>query len=135
MNTPQYDPNRLFRKGDIVEPCTVNGRWLSYTWENRSGIHYEVTEDENPLTAEMFIKDPDCIEPFLSHAAFFKLVTPAETRFSFRVGDFPVDGEWSVWKDSTGKTEIISSYKIATHPNAKEAAEAECDRLNAQYHQ
>lgn len=130
---PKYAPCRLFRKGDVVEPSSVNGRWSSPVWVDRAGIHYEVTNDEDPLTAHMYIKDPDSPEPFLVHAAFFKLVTPAEARFSFRVGDFPVDGEWSVWKDSIGKTEIISSYKIATHPNAKAAAEAERDRLNAEY--
>ena len=75
---PKYDPGRLFREGDIVEPCQSNGRWLSPLWEHRTGIRYEVTEDENPITADLYIKDPDSPEPFHTHAAFFKLITPVE---------------------------------------------------------
>ena len=75
---PKYDPCRKFRKGDIVEPRSVNGRWFSPVWVDRSGIHYEVTIDEDPLTAHLYVKDPDSPEPFLVHAAFFKLVTPVE---------------------------------------------------------
>lgn len=132
--TPKYDPCRPFRKGDIVEPCQVNGRWLSPPWEHRTGIRYEVTKDEDPLTAHMEVKDPDSPHPFLVHAAFFKLVTPVEEREPYKVEEsIFIKNEWKVWKDGGDKTQtLIATYTLA-HPNAKAAAEAERDRLNAEY--
>ena len=131
---PKYDPCRLFKKGDIVEPCQANGRWLSPPWEHRTGIRYEVTEDENPITADLYIKDPDSPEPFLTHAAFFNLVTPVEEREPYKVEEsIFIKDEWKVWKDGGDKTQtLIATYTLA-HPNAKAAAEAERDRLNAEY--
>ena len=126
----KYDPNRLFREGDKVEVVKNKGRIGSSTLP--VGTRATVVRDEEECDW-VFIKADDCDKLDTIDAAYLKLVTPVEERFSFRVGDFPVDGEWSVWKNSFGKTEIISSYKIATHPHAKEAAEAECARLNAEY--
>lgn len=83
---PKYDPCRKFRKGDIVAPCSVNGRWCSHVWEDKSSIHYEVAKDEDPITAHMEVKDTDSPHPFLVHAAFFKLVTPVEEIEPYRVG-------------------------------------------------
>ena len=125
---PKYDPCRLFKAGDIVEPCQANGRWLSPPWEHRTGIRYEVTEDENPITADLYIKDPDSPEPFLTHAAFFNLVTQVEELEPYCIADH-IHG-WIVYKDNPGN--VVANFN-KTHPNAKAAAEAECARLNAEY--
>lgn len=125
---PKYSPYRLFRNGDIVEPCLVNGRCLSPEWKHRSGIRYEVTEDENPITADLYIKDPDSPQPFFAHAAFFKLVTPVEEREPYSIADH-IHG-WIVYKDTPDN--VVANFN-KTHPNAKAAAEAERDRLNAEY--
>jgi hypothetical protein len=127
--SPKYDPCRLFREGDIVEPCKVNGRWLSPPWEHRTGIGYEVTEDENPITADLYIKGPDSPEPFRTHAAFFKLVAPVEELEPYSVTASTDD--WCV--QAKQSRAIISRYSKRLHPHALEAAEAERDRLNAEY--
>ena len=138
---PKYDPNRKFRKGDKVRVVAWNGRRpitldRDFAEGDRHPFSPEcvVIEDEDAsLLGTVKIQAVDGAQTGRMIACFLELVTPVEARVSFRVGDFPVDGEWSVWKDSFGKTEIISSYKIATHPHAKESAEAERDRLNAEY--
>lgn len=77
FSTPKYDPNRKFRKGDIVKPCQVKGRWQSITWKGCSGIHFTVTEDEDE-DGIVSIKDPDCKLPSITSAVFLELVTPVE---------------------------------------------------------
>ena len=128
--SPKYDPCRKFRKGDKVRVVKeINGRIPPLCGDIEAGNVYTVSDNEDGGDVMLEVNGKyDCIDWY-----YLELVTPVEERVSFRVGDFPVDGEWSVWKDSLGKTEIISSYKIATHPNAKEAAEAECARLNAEW--
>ena len=125
---PKYDPCRPFRKGDIVEPCLVNGRCLSPEWEHRTGIRYEVVKDEDPLTAYLEAKDPDSPQPFFVHAAFLKLITPVE-----ELGPYSIAGNlhgWIVYKDLPGN--VVANFNHC-HPNAKAAAEAERDHLNAEY--
>lgn len=124
---PKYDPCRKFRKGDIVEPCQVNGRWSTCLWQDRAGIRYKVTKDEDPLQSHMEVKDPDSPQSFLVHAAFFKLVTPVEELEPYSV-------ETCQYGYTVNKGELIlATYNDETHPHAKEAAEAERDRLNAEY--
>lgn len=130
---PKYDPCRKFRKGDKAKPRIINGREIP---KMPLDVIFTVTGDEDEYGAvpvEYMSPVRGLLTSTTVHAVWLELVTPVEARVSFRVGDSPVDGEWSVWKDSFGKTEIISSYKIATHPHAKEAAEAERDRLNAEW--
>lgn len=134
---PKYDPCRKFKKGDIVEPCSINGRWCSHTWEDRSGIYFEVAKDEDPLTAHMYLKDPSSQETFLAHAAFFKLVTPVEETEPYSIIVQP-EGYHCV-RIMKG-TKIHSSIPFdeeecvcRTLEEAKAAAEEERDRLNAEY--
>ena len=122
----KYDPCRPFKKGDIVEPCQANGRWLYPPWEHRTGIRYEVIKDECPISADLYLKDPDSPEPYIAHAAFFKLVTPVEELEPYSVEKTNV-GYRLIRGD-----ELLANY-WPNHPYAKEAAEAERDRLNAEY--
>ena len=127
LSTPKYDPNRKFRKGDIVKPCQVKGRWQSITWKGRSGIHFTVTEDEDE-DGIVSIKDPDCKLPSITSAVFLELVTPVEELEPYIVVD--AHTHWDV-ADKNMKT--VAMYSKGNHPHAKEAAEAERDRLNAEY--
>lgn len=74
---PKYDPRRKFRKGDIVEPCEVKGRWFGTAWKNRSGIQFTVTKDEDE-EGVMWVEDPDSLHPKDVEAVFFQLATPVE---------------------------------------------------------
>lgn len=138
---PKHDPCHLFRKGDIVEPCQVNGRWVSPAWEDRAGIRYEVAKDEDPLTAHMEVKDPDSPQPFLVHAAFFKLVTPVEELEPYFVGES--ENSYDLFRKTSNGNQLRASFWWKHNPtpdlielskaNAKAAAEAERDRLNAEW--
>lgn len=128
--TQKFDPSRPFRKGDIVEPCSVKGRWFSPVWEDRSGIRYEVTTDEDPLTACLYLKDPDSPEPFLVHAAFFRLVTPVEEPYYIEeeLGAVTVRSKEDPTFHKCWHYGAVTSGVIALA-----AATAECARLNAEY--
>jgi hypothetical protein len=64
----------------------------------------------------------DVIDP-----AYLELVTPVEELEPYSIGEST--DYFSVEKDD----EELSLYWKDKHPNAKEAAEAECARLNAEY--
>lgn len=133
---PKYDPCRRFKAGDKVRIVQCKGRDFSDETKMYRGRITEVLSDEDNYSVETnLLNEAESIEGITIgiDPAYLELVTPVDERVYFRVGDFPVNGEWSVWKDSLEKTEIISSYKIDTHPNAKKAAEAERDRLNAEH--
>lgn len=116
-----YDPCRPFRKGDIVEPCSVNGRWSSHVWEARSSIHYEVAEAEDPLTAHMELKDPDSSYTFLVHAAFFKLIMPVEELEPYRVGT-GIDSQL-----------LYCNSELFAEFEKEEEAKRVCDLLNSEH--
>ena len=142
MNTPDYNPCRKFRKGDIVTPCQVNGRWWSPVWEDRSGIMYEVTEDECPDSAELQIKDMLIDTPFEVHAAFFELVTPIEERNPYCVSEHKKHVSVNVNIFDFGVVVPFATFNFAhadtpKFPVSKEQAlklaKVLCNRLNAEY--
>lgn len=124
---PKYDPCRLFKKGDIVE-MDAHGRDIAASMK-KSGVElgerYTVTEDENNTGYVSFIGD-DRIE---HHSMFFwlKLVTPVEELEPYELVE--TTDYWSVEKEN----EELCLFWKKHHPNAKEAAEAECDRLNTEW--
>lgn len=127
-NAQKYDPNRKFRKGDRVKPAERNGRKtpkLNYKTE------YTVTSDEDDygtVGAEYFngAMTVSVNIPFY----WLELVTPVEELGPYMVGTDFVDDEpvWNIYKDG----DLIVGY-TSSHPNAKAAAEAERDRLNAEW--
>ena len=134
LSAPKYDPNRKFKKGDIVEPCQVKGRWHSVTWEGRSGIHFTVTEDEDE-DGIVSIKDSDCDLPYIAAAVFFNLVTPVEELGPYSVRHNEAHAAWSIY-GPFGLSAVNYFYGERypyTQEQAKAAAEAERDRLNAEY--
>lgn len=124
---PKYDPCRPFKKGDIVEMDT-HGRDIAASMK-KSGVElgkrYTVTEDENNTGFVSFIGE-DGIE---HHSLFFwlKLVTPVEELEPYELVE--TTDYWSVEKEN----EELCLFWKKYHPNAKAAAEDECDRLNAEW--
>ena len=131
---PKHDPCRLFKKGDIVEMDT-HGRDIAASMK-KSGVElgerYTVTEDENNTGYVSFIGD-DGIE---HHSMFFwlKLVTPVEELMPYKVWDTTFSFNVGV-EDS--KAVFYYGADMSTCPYTKEqakaAAEAERDRLNAEW--
>ena len=121
---PKFDPCRPFKKGDIVEIDT-RGRDIAEKAGVELGVRYTVTVDERKNGYVSF-KGDDGIE---QHAMFFwlKLVTPVEEPYFIEKGS----NGYRLMK-SNGK--LLANY-WETHPHAKETAEAERDRLNAEYRQ
>lgn len=128
--------NRLFQVGDIVTPCKAQDRWLSDLWEGREGMTFTVVKAESPHEAEMDVKDPDCPLPYTVNTAYFTLITPVEELEPYSIGKSDYNGFVNIEK----KGKIISMipygkelHEYKTEEEAKAAAEAECDRLNAQH--
>lgn len=125
---PKYDPCRKFREGDIVEPCQVKGRWFGTAWKDRRGIRFTVTKDEDE-EGVMWVQDPDSLHSKDVEAVFFQLVVPVEELEPYFVAYD--DKFYHVHKK--GEAAALAVYYEAKHPHAKEAAEAERDRLNAEH--
>lgn len=127
-NAPKYDPNRIFRKGDKVSPCA----WQDRVPTARMGAcciipkpgTYEVLTDElHEMVSLRYGEDT-----IKMHICFLELVTPVEELEPYIVVD--AHTHWDV-ADKNMKT--VAMYSKGTHPNAKAAAEAERDRLNAEH--
>lgn len=126
---PKHDPCRLFKKGDIVRYVERDGR--SYVdappvgatcrvcgGEDRVGmvcIEFKFSENEESARHEV---------PFY----YLELVTPVEKLEPYSVVDAHTH-----WDVAVKDMKTIASYSKVHHPNAKEAAEAERDRLNTKY--
>lgn len=122
----KYDPCRLFREGDIVAPCEHNGRpaWGSTPAFSRvQAIAEKYTVHRDEARGEVIVRDNSGFITFAhSH---LKLITPVEETEPYSV-------ETCQYGYTVNKGELIlATYNDETHPNAKEAAEAECARLNA----
>ena len=130
VEKPKYDPCRPFKKGDIVEMDT-HGRDIAASMKSSGvalGKRYTVTEDENNTGYVSFIGD-DGIE---HHSMFFwlKLVTPVEEMEPYQLVVIE-KGEEKRWGVTKGDF-IVCDFS-SHHPHAKEAAVAECARLNAEH--
>ena len=121
--TPKYDPTRLFKKGDKVRVVKCKGR--NYTGQTTGEIGI-VDRDESPGTASVEVEfaDEDMweIDP-----AYLELVTPVEDLEPYKLIDSP--NTYNIVRDSA----MVMTIHKKSHPNAKAAAEAERDRLNAEW--
>lgn len=144
----KYAPCRLFKEGDIVEPCQVKGRWFGSAWKNRSGMRFTVTkrEDEEGV---MWVQDPDSLHAHDVEAVFFQLVTPVEELEPYKVNHvkelelFEVChyemGDDTIEKEGELNKIVRTIYWYGkrkldrTEEEAKAEAEAERDRLNEAY--
>lgn len=116
---PKYEPCRRFKEGDKVRVVENKGR------KPGSSVGLATVksdEDENKVLITI-----DGSGTWWVDAAYLELVTPVEELLPYSVGEssdyFSVD---------KGEEEICTFWKDS-HPNAREGAEAECARLNAEY--
>lgn len=124
---PKYDPCRLFRAGDRVTPKVVNGRDFNNIAEEMKGKVLIVTQDENRL-CNVYVRDGE--DEFTIDPAYLELVTPVEELEPYYIGTW--ENMLAVYKKTQTEDIIISMFS-QSHPHAKEAAEAECKRLNEEY--
>lgn len=127
---PKYDPTRLFKKGDRAEVVERNGRTPTCFPVGRIKVGDIVTVAENEA-GDVFIKvltkeGHKMMVPWF----MLELISPVEERERYSV-HHSTAGIWQVI--DTKDNGIISNYVGHRHPNAKAAAEAECDRLNAEW--
>lgn len=116
----KHNPCRLFKKGDIVEPCQVKGRWFGSAWKDRSGMRFTVTkrEDEEGV---MWVQDPDSLHAQDVEAVFFRLVTPVEELEPYKCGE-GIDAQLIFFQDE----------RFAEFEN-EEDAQRVCAWLNSEY--
>lgn len=116
----KHSPCRKFRKGDKVRVVEWNGRDIARVGQ----IGYVVSDEYNSrveLTIDGWTKD------VFYPACHLELVTPAEELEPYSI-------ETCQYGYTVNKGELIlATYNDENHPHAKEAAEAECARLNAEW--
>lgn len=126
-NAPKYDPNRKFRKGDRVRVAENKGRCLK-PFALKIGDVLTVSKDEpNDDTCVIWCKWLD--QDFYLDPAYLKLVTPVEELEPYTIRW--LDG-LDVWQVQNEEKDVIATF-FTEHPHAKAAAEAERDRLNAEW--
>ena len=125
---PKYDPCRLFKKGDIVEPVERDGREVP----DGAPVGEKCTVVESEKNGIVCIRYDAGSEHYIHEIPYFhlELVTPVEERSPYYVGTW--ENMLAVYKKTQTEDIIISMFS-QSHPHAKEAAEAECARLNAEY--
>ena len=129
------NPNRFFREGDKAKVVKNKGR----IGTTKTPVGTLVTVMDNEQECEwLFIKNEESGEVDTIDPAYLELVTPAEELEISRVFNDKKMGAWIVTKDSF--THAYFPYRCEVCDNianskeeAKDAAEAERDRLNAEY--
>lgn len=129
---PKYDPCRKLREGDKVRFRKVNKR---FTYELDAtllvGSLGRVAFDERESGAVKVY----CFDGVLRvvDANYLELVTPVEEMKPYYVEQSTSKNYWEIYHQSISDgITLLASYS-KHHPHAKEAAEAECDRLNAEH--
>lgn len=129
---PKHDPCRRFKKGDKVEYTPRNGRdFFDMPWVYDAAV---VIEDEDRIGSVVVRFTFNYGKPSVHKVPWYylQIVTPVEELEPYYVKD---DGTHYVVGKRPIEPEIVYLAEFAkhVHPHAKEAAEAECDRLNAEY--
>jgi hypothetical protein len=133
LSAPKYDPCRKFRKGDKAKPRIINGR------ENQKmplNVIFTVIGDEDEYGAvpvEYMSPSRGLLTSTTVHAVWLSLIAPVEELEPYIVRIVGAEGEteWHV-EPRNNKLAFVAIYGDG-HPYPKAAAEAERDRLNAEY--
>lgn len=125
---PKYDPCRRLKCGDIVELVEWNGRFpipKSYFKDIDIKTFRVVAEEcRGIVTIDL------CGEAHHLPICFLKLITPVEELEPYCVRKY--SSFYAVEKRNNHK-DRPATYDVDNHPHAKEAAEAERDRLNDEW--
>lgn len=150
---PKYDPCRLFRKGDIVRLKEWNGRCpaLPEDWKFDNGLFQVHADEKFNSSVEITRENSEAV--YIAPICFLELITPVEELTPYSVEEVDVDSiifnpkldpdrdyEAAFHVKYTdirnGEVTIVKTYYesyIYSYDNAKADAEAERDRLNAEY--
>lgn len=130
---PKHDPCRPFRNGDIVRYVERDGR--SYVDAPPVGATCCVCVGEDSVgMVSVEFKFSENEEPAVHDVPFYhlELVTPVEELEPYYVER--QDSCYVVGKrQESPEMEYVAGFSKTRHPNAKAAAEAERDRLNAEW--
>ena len=132
---PKYDPCRKFRKGDKVRVVEWNGRNTARVGQ----IGYVVSDERNSkveLAIECWTKD------VYYPACHLELVSPVEELEPYRISTNRDCATHAIFKKIKEKDFIVCKYffthgrcanALLSEKEALAAAEAECEKLNAEY--
>lgn len=129
---PKHDPTRLFKKGDKVRVVEWNGRHFhdrDYGVDIETGCVARIYESEKDDPKKCAVKVSYRQYLFTVPTCFLELVTPVEKLEPYSVKETMSHDGWQIVRDGLP----LAIYDSQRHPNAKAAAEAECDRLNAEW--
>lgn len=126
---PKYDPCRLFKKGDEVEYRPKDGRANPNLLVGR---RYKVSADE-PCDSGIVQVEFDGLRHIDTFVAYnnLKLITPIEELDPYFIEE--TEYEYCVSIMVGERKDTPATYHKRMHPHAKEAAESECARLNAEW--
>lgn len=139
----KYDSKRLFKKGDIVRVVERDGRRPLNHKSVTIGHTYTVKVDEDDGTV-ILGKTDDGYGEFVEWY-YLELITPVEDTLPYYIVE--KDIEFQVRMKVEDKDCLISAFRfknivetyrrysnmLPSMKQAREAAEAECDRLNEEY--
>ena len=125
QTTPKYDPTRLLKKGDRVQVKRRNGRCNGKAGEYLREAFCEVAEDEEP---NELVRVYHNSSEYKLDPAYLELITPVEEQEPYSVSEATV--QYLVKEDNK---KVVAQFCKLYHPHAKAAAEAERDRLNAEW--
>lgn len=121
---PKYDPCRLFKKGDKVRVKNWNGRTTLRAGQFGFVVANEAANGMVELAIDGWEND------IFYHACLLELVTPVEEMEPYIVKKYH---EFYAVERRNNHKDRPATYDVDFHPHAKEAAEAKCARLNAEY--
>lgn len=132
---PKYDPCRPYREGDKVRYVKRNGRFCpgSHAFEEQLSLLGTVVNDEQ-LDCFVVVNFGNEGDNYLLDPAYLELETPVEELGPYYVEPSTLQTYWEIWRrDSKDGDTLVVTYKNDYHPHAQAAAEAECERLNAEF--
>lgn len=130
---PKYDPCRKLKVGDVVRVLKINGNLPKCQWagnipkEGVTGIVRKLRKDDHFVWIDCKEIFGYCIEP-----AYLELVTPVEELEPYYVKE--TASVYEVFNRNENNSSVAIFFKSQySIEKAKERAEAERDRLNAEY--
>lgn len=127
-SAPKYDPCRPFREGDEVRYVPCNGRDCPAMpcdeYYREKTLTVVKDEDSNH---QVLVRTQDGREKYIRFC-YLQLITPVEELEPYSVEEDK--WYWHVLEERNGGKMTVCKFLKDFHPHAKEAAEAECKRLN-----
>ena len=130
----KYSSSRPFRKGDVATLVERNGR-CPYSYLKHTKLFVRISEDSNGMVGLHKKGDNELIK---IHYSNLDLVTPVEELEPYGIFEDERMGSWVITKE--GLTYAYYPFRCCDSDNivnnkeeARELAEAERDRLNAEH--